>query len=209
MTYLHGLSPDTAREARAAHAAGHLVMDWLLDRPATTCILQDTDGSSPASLPPKTAILYQRLLGALAGIAAEGNREVIADLFDNFDNPDYFSRQSDAYTLARTATMIDERERRDILVGCLIVASELFQSFDSALQQTKTLLLRDSAVHSETAQTFRRDWDRVFQLEERPKSDVIYRALAKQFAWDLPADCFIGWDFHPVRPKSRKTFLGH
>ena len=199
MTYLHGLSPDTSPNAHATHEAGHFVMAWLLDRNASSCVLHEDSGTPPTQFKGET--IHQQLLATLAGMVAEGNREVLGDLLENLNNPDYFSRQTDAYAAAGIAAMLDERERRDIVIGFILALAELFQEYSQALQQARERLLIHHEISSEEGQTLWQEWDRLFHLENRPKSDVVYRALDRQLDWHLPAQCFIGWDLQPMQPK--------
>ena len=39
-----------------------------------------------------------------------------------------------------------------------------------------------------------------FNLDTRPKSDVVSRMMAIKLERKLPADCFIGWDMQPLPP---------
>lgn len=201
MNYLHGLSPDDSPDARATHEAGHLVMSWLLDRQPHACSLDDDGTGQPSIRGAKEETLHQRLLASLAGMVAEGNREVLGDLLDNLGNPDYFSRQSDAFATAVIAAMLDERERRDIVIGFILAGAELFQEYGETLRQAKELLLRDHEIVLETSSRLWQEWNQFHHLENRPKSDVVYRALARQLDWKLPEQCFIGWDLQPIRPR--------
>jgi hypothetical protein len=70
--------------------------------------------------------------------------------------------------------------------------------FRKAHNQAARLLQERGAIAFDTIYGMFCQWDEDYGLVDRPKSDVVCRAVARTFRWRMPRGCLIGWDFKPL-----------
>ena len=70
--------------------------------------------------------------------------------------------------------------------------------FNKAHRQATKILLEKQQIAFDTIHTMFCQWNAEYGLVNRPKSDVVCRAIARAFHWYLPRGKFIGRDFKPM-----------
>ena len=187
----------------AAHAAGHLVMSWLLDLHSFECSIGKGGDTSVAVCGAEPLTVHQNFLFTCAGIVAADNKNEIDDFLDynHLKMPERFPCPSDYAAAASRAATFDDKDRFQFVSGCFLAISQLLKDYGHAYEQAKSILLENEEIPLDECCRLRHEWDTFFHLGTHPKSDVVLRMLASKLEWELAADCFIGWDLQPLPPQ--------
>ncbi len=198
MTDLHGFSPFCTTESAASHEAGHLLMSWLLGRDVIHCSLREVGGDTQTA-GGELETPHQRLLASLSGMVMEENVPVLKELLEHLDNPAFFHRDTDSFAAAIGAEMICREGQQEFLLGLINVIQRFKSRYMKAYNAARIILMEHGQITAEKCHVLFNEWDRDYILEKRPKSDVVYREIAGEFGWELPQNCFIGWNLEPIQ----------
>ena len=201
-TELHGLSQKTTSTDVARHEAGHILMLWLLDCHLLGSHVSEQEGVTISSISSNgTASLRipsLPLLHVLAGMAMDRDNEVIDDLRQHIDSPEYFQQDTDA---RKVATMIRAFDGSHIsaLHHHLLVLSRFRNRFRRPYRELLTLLLETPhTIGVVQAYGLFNRWDVEFGFDRRPKSDYVIRALMWEYGQKPPKCKWLGWDMKPL-----------
>jgi hypothetical protein len=188
---LHGLAADKSLCALASHEAGHLLMLWLLDRYAVACGIADGCGIIKAlDEPGEKETPHQRILYAMSGMVLAGEFELLGDLKRHAMEPDYFDPMSDSHHVAKALVYLDA-DPTMVLSMYADVTLRLGNRFRKAHNQAARLLRARGAIAFDTIHGMFCQWDADYGLTARPKSDVVCRAVAKEYRRRMPRGCHI------------------
>lgn len=182
---------DTAR-----HEAGHLLMLWLLDRYAVACVITDDGGVTKAldDKPGEKETPCQRILYAMSGMVLAGDFDLLNDLRKHAAEPDYFDKYTDAHFIVEALPLIGG-DPKVVLSLYQDIILRLGSRFRKAHRQATKLLLEKKQIAFDRIHSLFSKWDVEYGLDNRPKSDIVCRAIARAFHWPMPRGKFIGWDF--------------
>ena len=128
----------------------------------------------------------------------EENVPVLKELLEHLDNPSFFHQDTDSFAAATGVEMLCDDGRQEFVLGLINLIQRFKHQYIQAYDEARTFLLENERITHEKCKELFDEWDKTYALEKRPKSDVIYREFAKEFNWELPQDCFIGWDIEPI-----------
>lgn len=195
---LHGFAADKRLCALAHHEAGHLLMLWLLDRYALARGIVDGCGITKAlDEPGVNETLYQHILHTLSGMILSGDWATFHALWLHAADPSYFDPMSDSHHVAKALVYLDA-DPTMVLSMYADVTLRLGNRFCKAHNQAARLLRARGAISFDTIHGMFCRWDEDYGLTVRPKSDVVCRAIAKEYRRRMPRERFIGWDFKPL-----------
>ena len=182
MTELHGFSSFCTAESVASHEAGHLLMSWLLGRDVIHCSISE-DGGDTQTAGGEQETPHQRLLASLSGMVMEENVPVLKELLEHLDNPAFFHQNTDSFAAAKGVEMICEDGRQEFLLGLINVIQRFKFQYMKAYNAIRTILMEHRCITAEQCHALFDEWDREYVLEKHPKSDVVYREIARA-NWD-------------------------
>jgi len=78
------------------------------------------------------------------------------------------------------------------------VILRLGNRFRKAHNQAARLLCERGVIAFDSIHGMFCQWDVDYDLVDRPKSDLVCRAVARTFRWRILRGCLIGWDFRPL-----------
>jgi hypothetical protein len=195
----HSLPTFKNLKTLARHEAGHLLMLWLLDRYAVACIITDEGGLTKAldDNHGEKETPHQHILYALAGMVLAGDFDLLSDLRQHATKPDDFDKFTDSHYASEALPLIGGDP---MLVLSLYqdIILRLGSRFRKAHRQATKLLLEKHQIAFDTIHSLFSQWDAEYELDSRPKSDIVCRIIARAFHWPMPREKFIGWDFKPL-----------
>ena len=198
-TNLHGCSHEKSLKKIVKHEAGHALALWLLDRYlGGVCVLEfgGVTVSLNAEKPPQVPSFH--LLYALAGMEMANDVDVIEDLRDHVATPDYFQKGTDSW-LAATLVQGFKGTPLAVFLAHQVALARFRNRFRRPYKELVDLLLKEPhAIGAIEAYELFGRWDREFGFDKRPKSDLVTRALMREFKWK-PLKCkWLDWDMKPL-----------
>ncbi len=83
--------------------------------------------------------------------------------------------------------------------GDMAVVSRMRTRFGKAFNELVDCLLQNSHLldFKQLHELFRK-WDMEYGFNKRPKSDIVMRALAREYRWRIPKCRWLGWNMQPL-----------
>ena len=148
----------------------------------------------------------------IAGMDTSYDSAVGFELRDHLGQPKYFKKGTDSWKVATILEAMGKYTDLDlssILLRLECVVSRLRQRFNKPFSETVSLLMEEP--HEITLEQFYDlygKWDLAYGLDKRPKSDVVLRAIVREFKCPPPRCKWLDWDFQPLREWTyRRTTL--
>ncbi len=162
-TELHGISPKVTRLGIARHEAAHLMMLWLLDRPALFCMADDKGGATKQLKAPdahKETIL-EHVLDSIAGMIGEWAPEVIAELKEHIRDINWFFEESDSHHIALGISYLDG-DPEVWLCGFIEVTHRLLVKFSRPHREVTKLLLQKDVLDAVMIYILFEKWEAIY-----------------------------------------------
>lgn len=159
-----GNSGRSLADICAAHAAGHLVMSWLLDLHAFECSIGQDGDTSVAVCSAEPLTVHQDFLFTCAGIVAADSKNEIDDLLDSshLKMPEHFSCPSDSAAAASKAATLKDKDRFQFVSGCVLAISQLLKITDMPMIRQNPSCLKTVRSRWKSVAVFGRNGTRFF-----------------------------------------------
>ena len=214
---LHGIGGRGTLRQIARHEVGHALMLWLLEQHLTRVMVSEEGGVTQFSSVGGHSRLSpgEQLMFLLAGMVMSSNRDVLFDLREHVDTPDYFDPRTDSYYAAKMARCFNVPPGA-ALIRHEMVMSRLRRRFGKPYNELLNMVLEKDGHFLDARELYELEgrWDREYGFTLRPKSDLVMRAMARECGIEVPRCKWLGWDMKPLaswkyrRPTLLETVLG-
>ena len=124
--------------------------------------------------------------------------DLIEDLRDHVATPDYFQQGADSW-LAATLVQGFKGTPLAVFLAHQVALARFRNRFRRPYKELVDLLLKEPhAIGAIEAYELFGRWDREFGFDKRPKSDLVTRALMREFKWKPPRCKWLDWDMKPL-----------
>ena len=175
-------------------------MLWLLDQYLVGIRITEYGGLTKRAQLDDMSVLSPslNLLYVLGGMKMFSDHELLQDLQDHIENPDYFDPVTDSYDIARTIRCIKAQPLQTYLHHVAVV-SRMRTRYSKAFNELVDCRWQDTHLldFKQSYELFGK-WDVEYGFDKRPKSDVVMRALARECKWRIPKCRWLGWDMKPL-----------